>query len=58
MATEKTCPHTEDSRLSLSGTRVRAMLQAGEIPPPEFTRPEVAEILIEAFRAVEAATVR
>lgn len=58
MATEKTCPHTEDSRLSLSGTRVRAMLQAGEIPPPEFTRPEVAEILIEAYRAVEVATVR
>jgi sulfate adenylyltransferase len=46
MATAKTSPSTEEERLSLSGTRVRQMLKAGEIPPPEFTRKEVAEILI------------
>lgn len=50
MATKKTCPGTEAERISLSGTRVREMLKAGEMPPPEFTRPEVAKILIEWAR--------
>ena len=48
MATEKTCPHPESERLSLSGTQLRAMLREGKLPPPEVTRPEVAQILIEA----------
>jgi sulfate adenylyltransferase len=51
MATTKTCPHGDDDRIALSGTRVRAMLQNGELPPPEFTRPEVARILVEAAQA-------
>ncbi len=49
-ATSKTCPHGADDWLQLSGTKVRAMLSAGELPPPEFTRPEVARILIDAYR--------
>ncbi len=50
MATAKTCPHGERERISLSGTRVREMLGRGELPPPEFTRPEVAQVLISAGR--------
>lgn len=47
MATARTCPHTADDRVFLSGKKVRAMLQNGELPPPEFTRPEIARLLME-----------
>ena len=53
MATEKTCPHSTDNRISLSGTQVRAMLAKGEMPPKEFTRPEVARILMEPVQAAQ-----
>jgi sulfate adenylyltransferase len=46
----KTCPHDESARIIFSGTEVREMLKRGEAPPPEFTRPEIAQILINGYR--------
>ncbi len=51
VASAKTCPHDKTNHLVLSGTKVRELLTAGEAPPPEYSRPEIAEILIEAYRA-------
>jgi sulfate adenylyltransferase len=49
MGSVKTCPHDASERIALSGTKVREMLRAGTPPPPEFSRPEVARVLIEAM---------
>lgn len=53
MATAKTCPHESRDHVFLSGTRVREMLSRGEMPPPEFTRPEVAKILMEYYQTLK-----
>ncbi|MUG98194.1 sulfate adenylyltransferase [Scytonema sp. UIC 10036] len=50
MATSKTSPSTPEERIHLSGTKVREMLRRGELPPPEFSRPEVAAELARAMR--------
>ena len=50
MASAKTCPHSDRERVSLSGTKVRAMLAAGEQVPLQLVRPEVAEVLRGAYQ--------
>jgi sulfate adenylyltransferase len=50
MATTKTSPSKPEERIHLSGTKVREMLRRGELPPPQFSRPEVAAELIGAMK--------
>jgi len=45
MATDRTCPHGEDSRLAISGTLLRKMFADHEDVPLEFSRPEVLAVL-------------
>ncbi len=49
MATTKTSPSLPEERVHLSGTKVREMLSLGQLPPPEFSRPEVAAELARAM---------
>lgn len=46
--------HTKDDFILLSGTKVRQMLGDGIAPPPEFSRPEVAQILMDYYQLENA----
>jgi sulfate adenylyltransferase len=53
MASLKTCPHSPEDRCLISGTELRRMLSHGEIPPPEFSRPEVLKILLDYYKGLK-----
>ena len=50
-ATSRTCPHPPETRVQLSGTAVRDLLVRGQLPPPQFSRPEVAQLLADGYQA-------
>lgn len=50
MASSRTCPHTAEDHLSISGTKLREMMSKGERPPEEFSRQEVTEILMKYYQ--------
>lgn len=50
MASMKTCPHGKDDRVLISGTQLRKLLAEGQMPPKEFSRPEVIQILMEYYK--------
>ena len=55
LASPRTCPHDEQARLELSGTKVREILRSGGNLPVKFTRPEVAEVLRRHYALADAA---
>ena len=55
MASDRTCPHADADRLQVSGTQLREWLSKGVDVPPEFSRPEVLEVLREYYGGLNAA---
>ena len=51
VVSSKTCPHSKEDWVYLSGTQVREMLERGEMLPEEFTRPEVSKVLMQGIQA-------
>ncbi|MFC2030118.1 sulfate adenylyltransferase [Chloroflexota bacterium] len=51
VVSSKTCPHSKEDWVYLSGTQVREMLERGEMLPEEFTRPEVSKVLMDGIQA-------
>jgi len=48
MVSGKTCPHSQADRVNPSGTKIRSFLEAGELPPSEMMRPEVAQTILQS----------
>jgi sulfate adenylyltransferase len=52
IATGRTCPHANEDRLHISGTRLREMFRNGETISPEFSRPEVLAVLRDYYNGL------
>ena len=55
VVSSKTCPHSKEDWVYLSGSQVREMLERGEMLPEEFTRPEVSRVLMEGIQSKKQA---
>ena len=53
MASMRTCPHGEQDRLLLSGSKLRKLLSENQPVPEHFSRPEVLEILLAYYQGLE-----
>ncbi len=46
IASDKTCPHSEENHINFSGTKIRGLLSEGKMPPEDLMRPEVSEVIL------------